>query len=441
VRAVALISIACLLGWILIEARAPDILFHVRVQRTSAREALTLYWLLASGAAVVVLEVRRRRAQILVLAAATLLALGAAEVALRLWHPGGAFLAKRYLYSPTLHHVLPPSAIMVGRMVDAEPLGARVVTNEDGLRAGYSREEFLARRRRIAFLGDSFTHGLGVTREAAAPAVVERLLRERLGDQEIAVLNTGQISYSPVLEEILFRDVVAAYRPELVFLILDATDFGDDFAYSRGAERRDGRLYFPPYPEGGLTLLDHLALYERAYPTSERWYLRLTRPIAGALKSTDPPWDPLRAVIGDDDDRFFIFKRPPSETRPFFEETLGHVEDIAAAVRRAGGVFVLVLNPRFQLWDPEGCPKNWEHRRYSVHDPYTGEYLRFFEEARARVDFDIVNLLPALRAHKDAGLVFKTDPHWNKNGHAVVGQALFEYIMDKRLLPGTETKP
>ena len=51
-------------------------------------------------------------------------------------------------------------------------------------------------------------------------------------------------------------------------------------------------------------------------------------------------------------------------------------------------------------------------------------HLRFFEQARRGVDFDIVNLLPAFQASADPRLVFEGDPHWNEKGNLVVARAL-----------------
>jgi lysophospholipase L1-like esterase len=429
-RAVLAISAAFLVLAVLVAAGVVERFVHVRVPRARVIASLALYDAIACASAVLALTLRRAAAAALL--CAVLGAFAVAEGALRLIHPAGAALAFRYVFSPRFHHTLPPRVRMVARMVAANRLDVAVETNEDGFRTAYSREAFLARKRRVAVLGDSFVFGLGVAGDASVPAVLERLLRERAGSDDIAVLNTGAVGYSPFLEKLVFRRLVASLRPELVFLVLDATDFADDYNYAHVARYEGGEPSFAAgdvaLPEG-LSPWSRLAIYERAYFAGYRASDLILHPLSGGVTTRGHAILPPGAASA-----FFVFQRPPEETRPYFEATLRNVVEVAGDARRAGARFVLVVPPRYQLWDPSVCPHNWEARSYGPDDPYTGEYLRFFDEARARVDFDVVSLLPAFRASPDPRLVFDDDPHWNEKGNLLVARALADYVEAHDLL-------
>ena len=112
-----------------------------------------------------------------------------------------------------------------------------VQTNGDGLRTEYDRQRFQQAETRIACLGDSFTFGYGVQGKDSYPVRLQQALRSQLGQESVAVLNAGVVSYSPLLEDRLLRRVVSHYDPQLVLLMLDATDVGDDYQYEGELKR------------------------------------------------------------------------------------------------------------------------------------------------------------------------------------------------------------
>ena len=249
---------------------------------------------------------------------------------------------------------------MVGRMVAENRLDVPVATNEDGFRTPYSRRAFAAIDHRIAFLGDSFTFGLGVEEAASVPAQVERMLRERARSDEIAVLNTGAVGYSPFLEKLSYRAIVKDYQPSLVFLILDATDFGDDYNYAHAARDQGGEVRFAAadvaLPDG-LSPLSHLAIYERLYFAGYRASDLILHPLSGGVTTRGHAILPPGYRSG-----FFVFQRPPAETRPYFYRGARLIPERSSrsppTCRRAGAD----VRPRgapalHQLtWDPDVCP-------------------------------------------------------------------------------------
>jgi hypothetical protein len=435
-RALAVVGAVTAALLVFVATRGLDAVVGARIARMAALGLVTAYGVAAAAVVLVVAAYRRRRAPVVVALGSLVISLALGEAALRMLRPMHGMRPLRFYFSPRFHHVMEPGATLVGRLVPGRPPDV-AVTNEDGFRTTYSRASFAAEGTRVVILGDSYAYGMGLPQDRAVPQRMERILREKTGKGDIGVLNTGVVSYSPFVERLVFEDVVVAYKPTVVLLLLDATDIGDDDRYAAAARERDGRTYFPretapPMIADAPTLLEHLAIYDRLYPRSLLFARTLLHPL-DAVKLRDEG----REIGLKNSGRFFIFKRPLAETRPFFEATLRNVAAVAADAKRLGASFALVVPPRYQHWSATECPENWEASEYAPVEPYQGEYLRFFDEAKERAGFPIVTLLPEFQAAaKDGPLVFRTDPHWNERGAELVAQALARYVLDHGLLSG-----
>jgi lysophospholipase L1-like esterase len=282
----------------------------------------------------------------------------------------------------------------------------------------------------VLFLGDSFTFGLYVPLESSFPRLLEKRWRQKLGDTEIAVLNAGLVSYSPLLERQLYEKELAAWKPETVVMVFDATDVGDDFQYRRQLRQGPQGAYFAK--EGFSKLLPtagdswssaRCALCQRFFvPFS--LLKGFLHPFLMATEALGPSALLLEIDGQDEYNNYFIYRHPLEKTRPYFAATLAEIAAVAAEVKGAGGNFLLVVPPRFQHWNKNECPKNWESGLYALEEPYQGEMFRFFEEQRESLGFPLLNLLPAFQASQEFPLVFEDDPHWSSAGHRLVAGAI-----------------
>lgn len=424
------IALAALSG--LLDALASD----RSLDRTKVLSTLAFYYPASLAAIWIVLTWRRSWRNCLLAAASALAAAAIAEAGLRILAPHLALPRSRAISSSRLHHVYPPRREMFAGTYD----GVRVVvrTNEDGLRTRHSRRSFLDHRTRIAVLGDSFVFGDKVRQEAAFPEVLEGILRRRLGREDLAVLNTGVASYSPFLERLLFDAVLKEYRPTVVLLLLDATDIGDDHKYRGEARRPDGAAPFDLPDPGDITYLGGVAEVLRE---NLPWMIAPVRrvfPFAELGEGLKPRYDyyDFRLEIGGrvETNRFFIYRHPPEVTRPHFDRTFEEVGRIAGSAAGLGAPFVLAVAPRFHHWNPRECPDNWERREYRLDEPHQFAYFDYFEEARARAPFPILNLLPAFKEAREFPLVLRFDPHWTERGHAFVAETLADYLIGEGIL-------
>jgi lysophospholipase L1-like esterase len=158
--------------------------------------------------------------------ASTLIALAGAElVARRTYGEGFRMLVDPYedhTYRPMLEY----EQVNAGRTV-------RFFTNSLGWKDGRPGRvvEKRPEARRIVFLGDSFTEGLGLAHEHTIPAVVERRLAAE--GERVEALNGGRASFSPLLEyQRLKRFFGDGYRADVVVVLFDLSDVQDEILYA-----------------------------------------------------------------------------------------------------------------------------------------------------------------------------------------------------------------
>jgi hypothetical protein len=417
------------------------------IPRDIATQSVVLYWVISGLGIAIVAAWPTHRMQIVLALFSLGFTLGFFEVAARVLAIPAGFLHWDGLASRELHHAYAPHRKMYAGVYEDEPVF--VITNEDGLRTAYGRDDFRGHTHRIAVLGDSFTFGFGVQQENSLPTFLQHELREAAATDDLAVLNAGIVSYAPLLEKLLFGEVVRHYEPTLVIQILDPTDIGDDFKYGQEAVVEKDKTIFPRAgPECSETgkAKYYGAVIEIISPWVAPLQVPLMYPFAvlglrlGFEIGKNCPYDYYNfdLEVGDvvETNRYFHYRHPLALTRTYFDASFEHIVETARAVRATGADYLLVVSPRFHHWNPDESPDNWESEQYALNEPYQFEYFRYFEQARSRVDFPILDLLPAFQATDEAPLVFRDDPHWNPRGNAFAARTLAAYLIEHNLLEG-----
>jgi len=411
-----------------------------RVARGEAIGSLAAYWLLTTLAIILVAFAARHWRDLLLALVALLIAGGIAEAALRLLGtPWGMrrFAAAR---STEYHHIYPPNRDMFQGVFDGHPVVVR--TNEDGLRTGYTRERFRSYHDRIVMLGDSFVFGYGVRQERGLTAVMEQLLRDRLGETDVAVLNAGIPSYSPLLERSLLVGTLRPYQPTIIVLLLDVSDIGDDMQYLSEARMSGGRIVFDPRVKPSTYGGALFELVRRVSPSVSQESMpvhALTYPFRVARRGhrrKDYDYYKFNVMVGRtlETNRFFIYRHPLEETRVYFSRTLENINAIAAEAERLHARFLLAINPRYHHWNRAESPENWERGDYGLDEPYQYEYFRFFEEVRSQVKYPVFSLLPAFQSTREFPLVFTGDPHWNERGNTFAARVLVNHLLETGMI-------
>jgi len=288
--------------------------------------------------------------------------------------------------------------------------------NSDGLLCPVEADDFSGDTLNIIFLGDSFTFGLELADGMDSfPYQVERLLKAESPDARVRCVNFGWTSSSPLLSYRLLREIGAKYRPRLVVLCLDMTDFHDDLRYHLGS------------PVVGATpievIIHHLGL--------GRWFMLLrSRWVVGDWWQKLATANPVVPKS-----RFFVVNQPLYKSLPFMRETEENIEDIARYTReKLKAEFALVLLPRsFQYSDRE-CPNNWEADHYQVGGPFVQEPFKWLEDYQRKVDFPCFSLLDDFRRTTVFPTCFENDPHWTPAGHRVAAEGIIRFLRREGLL-------
>ncbi len=403
--------------------------------------AITFYWILGSVLCWGIAVWREKWKQIVLLTFSSALCVVLLEASLSWLNPSLALREFEFLRSSRQHHVLLPDAEYdLGRF---EGRYITVQTNSDGLRTEYSRQAFRKFDDRVVCLGDSFTFGAWVDGEESYPAQLEANLRQS-SHQDVAVLNAGMLSYSPVLHRELLLNTLMQYEPTVVTLMLDCTDIGDDYHYLQDFDSTRengpfaGEVLSRPTPHFG-------ALWRLAKPVHPIVLAPIE--LLQRVSSNHVPHDPLDyyhfeiPVDGEiETDRFFIYRHPLSKTRPFFDQTYTVISEIAEICKVQGVPFVLFIAPRYHHWSSTESPENWERSVYGESLEHQNAIFEFFDEMAKESEFEIVNLLPAFQNAEEFPLVFRTDPHWNSTGNRFVADEVASVLLKRKLVSGIEAK-
>lgn len=81
-------------------------------------------------------------------------------------------------------------------------------------------------KRRIVFVGDSFTEGVGVEYEKSFVGIIEDSL------PNVEILNAGVKSHAPVLENVKIKKKILALNPDQIVMLIDISDVQDTLYYN-----------------------------------------------------------------------------------------------------------------------------------------------------------------------------------------------------------------
>lgn len=323
---------------------------------------------------------------LLVLGVGFVLALGAAEVALRLLDlaPTRGLTTVTAAQFERLPGLFSPGAAFTD--LRNANLPHRVRIDSLGLRGPDIARTPPAGTLRLAMLGDSFVYGDFVHDEETLPAQLQARLSRSCGPTE--VINAG-LPGSTITEQVEIARRILPLRPALVVITFtenDVTDLRNEPMWDQLARNRAAKSSFPLrylYP-----MLRASALWNLAMQVRGRLRASASHDGGAAKAATD-------SVPGG--------VRPDSTRRAAYEMALA---TLATELRAAGVDAVYVTFPA----------------HFTVYGEWTDEQLRWAEAAAARQSLPVVRTLPAMQASGKGATELFLLPH---DGHpSALGYAL-----------------
>jgi hypothetical protein len=280
--------------------------------------------------------------------------------------------------------------------------------NGDGLRSEREADEFREEDFTVIVAGDSYTYGFMLKPESALPAQLESLARQHFAaGEELKVVNFGWTSSSPYLSLRLLRDKGKKYKPDVVLLVLDATDFKDDFFYKSVIYRKGHYGFIIDYPVTG----------------------HIVRQIA---RRTDHFTGWQQALLGYPEfSTYFVFHQPYEKSLPYFDnvrESLEAMNDYIS--NELGARFYVFVPPRHWQYTDRESPESWEKHNYVEMGPHVLNNFRYFEEVGDALPFPVVPLLEEFRQSGVFPTTFRKDSHWNPDGARLAAELVFEKCLN-----------
>lgn len=270
----------------------------------------------------------------------------------------------------------------------AVQLGVDVVINSIGFREREYALEKPPGVRRIVVLGDSFTFGTGVEFADTFSKRLERRLNE--SGRPYQVINFGVSGYDTIRELATFREVAAAFKPDLVIVayVLNDADPEVALASPRVVRADVGSLLTPLH----IFLKDHSLLY------------RYLAPSVGALLA--------RFQLGYPVGTTHEISRAYDEHSPGWVASRQALLDIAAGAREIGADVLVVVFPMMV-----------EFSSY----PLAHVHKTIIQFARSH-GLAVLDLLPRFAGRDASELTVFLDGHPNARAHAIFADGIFEYL-------------
>lgn len=278
--------------------------------------------------------------------------------------------------------------------------------NADGIRSAREAAAFKTDSFNVVFLGDSYTYGYQLTPEESPPMQFEKLASSRLPERDIRVANFGWSSSSPYLSLRLLKDIGKKYHPDLVILVLDVTDYKDDFFYSGIIEKRGAYRFIVDHP-----LLAH--------------------PVRKIARLTDAHTGWQQRLLGyPDSSTYFLFHQPYEQSVPFFDRTYENLVEINRFTTKELGARLLVfIPPRHWQYTDKESPQSWEQHNYEALGPHVLNNFIYFQQKSPTAPFPIIPLIDDFRNSAVFPTTFEKDSHWNAQGANLAAELMLNHCL------------
>jgi lysophospholipase L1-like esterase len=347
---------------------------------------------------------------------------GIFEIALRTWGHSEAAPAFQglFIYPETGYRLNPNARV---RFTTSE-FDTEIRINGSGVRDDEEIGPKAPTERRIVVLGDSLVLAVQVPFSQTFGELLEQRLNAASSPYRYRVINAGVQGYGPVEEVHFFESVAATLQPDLVIETIFVGNDAEEAART-GSRLKSGGGGAPPATPVRDTVATQFRRLVRRSMVLQLLRLRVvaaTDRFRGLLTTPEPP---LQSYAASPAPRI-------AEGLAITRECVREIARVAAA--QGASTAVALMPARFQVDDADyGRLK--EAVATAGGELQRDAATRRFDAALAELPLPRVDLLPALRgALPGPDLFFQETVHLTPRGHAVVADALYQFIEQHHLL-------
>jgi hypothetical protein len=291
----------------------------------------------------------------------------------------------------------------------------RIRTNADGLRSDTS--DLSGDGPSILFIGDSFTFGWGVDERDRFSEEIAENVAAKLG-KRVRFVNAGYWMYTFDQQLLVLKEQLTRFRPQVVVQGLYwphlRTLFNHELDYIDGALTRVGHSGLKVDEHGVLRFrsdwLDRPPLNSQLIALTARYFLNAD--LVRSAKEIDP----------------FMRPNASADTERLWNLAEVILRETAVTVRAAGAVYVPLYIPlnaelaeqfwqtSFQQDPPANIDANLPKER--------------LQAILAAAGATLIDPSPTMQEIGAERLYFKSDPHWNAEGHRTIGKLLTPVVFN-----------
>ncbi len=284
-------------------------------------------------------------------------------------------------------------------------------------------------KKRILFLGDSHTEGVGVDYEDSFPGI----LAKKLAGEGLEVLNGSAVSYSPKIYYLKCKYLLDEVGLDVdeIYVIIDLSDLNNEIAYKAFSPRNPGKavLMFNRFTRklSRVSFITYLGSRVVRDQRNRFFYKHMAN-------SGDANYELYATFFSD-------FKNADLLNDPNFHSVSKWFEDkkytkLAMSSLKLGQENILKLK---ELCDSRGIDLTltvhpWQEQIIAgdTSNLYVDTWRKFCNEQ----GIDFINLFPVFINGENPVLVanhcyIPKDSHWNELGHLRVARTLYDHIMKK----------
>lgn len=259
-------------------------------------------------------------------------------------------------------------------------------------------------------LGDSFTLGVGVNQEATWVARLAALAKRD-------VINLGVSGYGPIQYTRAFEKYGIPLMPKIVFYTLYTNDLDDCVRLERWSSGQQRKL--------------SIKTYLRQNSVTFNLFLTLANLRKRRSRYIEVPSIGVKLIRRKLNDPYDLGKK---QYHSAWRLARQQIETAYEYSRRINAAFVLLYFPSKEevYWDLVKATAQGFTSFEGSRDKLRNDTAEFC----ASGGFLCLDLSAALRARGSNGeqLYFPIDIHWNETGHRVVGDEIYKFLLDEKIL-------